>query len=101
MKALVFLLFIRVIRAIRVLFTEERTHVQTVNGKKFSTLAIRAGERRDPTTNAHTTPIYQTATFTFETAEEMTQAIATSEAVMTIQVSRMFQSISGRGVRGE
>ncbi|MEM7113279.1 MAG: aminotransferase class I/II-fold pyridoxal phosphate-dependent enzyme [Chloroflexota bacterium] len=51
--------------------------MQTVNGKKFSTLAIRAGERRDPTTNAHTTPIYQTATFTFETAEEMTQAIAT------------------------
>lgn len=45
--------------------------------KKFSTLAIRAGEQRDPTTNAHTTPIYQTATFTFETAEKMTQAIAT------------------------
>lgn len=44
--------------------------------KQFSTLAIHAGERRDPTTNAHNTPIYQTATFSFETAEEMTQAIA-------------------------
>ena len=42
----------------------------------FSTLAIHAGERRDPTTNAHNTPIYQTATFSFETAEQMTQAIA-------------------------
>lgn len=42
---------------------------------KFSTLAIRAGERRDPTTNAHNTPIYQTATFTFEAAEEMVAAI--------------------------
>ena len=42
----------------------------------FSTLAIHAGERRDPTTNAHNTPIYQTATFSFETAEQLTQAIA-------------------------
>jgi methionine-gamma-lyase len=42
---------------------------------KFSTLAIHAGESRDPSTNAHNTPIYQTATFTFARAEEMTQAI--------------------------
>ncbi len=44
--------------------------------KKFSTLAIHAGESRDPVTNAHNTPIYQTATFSFETAEEMIGAIA-------------------------
>ena len=43
---------------------------------KFSTLAIRAGEGRDPTTNAHNTPIYQTASFSFESAEEMIGAIA-------------------------
>lgn len=44
--------------------------------KGFRTRAIHAGERRDPMTNAHTTPIYQTATFSFETADEMAQAIA-------------------------
>lgn len=43
--------------------------------KKFATLAIRAGEKRDPTTNAHNTPIYQTATFTFEESERLTEAI--------------------------
>lgn len=43
--------------------------------KQFATRAIRAGEQRDPTTNAHNTPIYQTATFTFETAEQLTAAI--------------------------
>lgn len=44
--------------------------------KNFSTLAIHAGESRDPSTNAHNTPIYQTATFTFENAEALTEAIA-------------------------
>ena len=43
---------------------------------KFGTLAIHAGEGRDPVTNAHNTPIYQTATFTFETAEDMIHAVA-------------------------
>jgi methionine-gamma-lyase len=43
---------------------------------KFSTLAVRAGEGRDPSTNAHNTPIYQTASFSFESAEEMIGAIA-------------------------
>ena len=42
---------------------------------KFSTRAIHAGESRDPSTNAHNTPIYQTATFTFARGEELTQAI--------------------------
>lgn len=43
--------------------------------KNFSTLAIHAGESRDSNTNAHNTPIYQTATFTFESAESLTEAI--------------------------
>lgn len=43
---------------------------------KFSTLAIHAGESRDPVTNAHNTPIFQTATFSFETAEDLIQAVA-------------------------
>ncbi len=42
----------------------------------FSTLAIHAGEQSDPATNAHNTPIYQTATFTFDSAEALTEAIA-------------------------
>ena len=48
----------------------------TRSGPGFATLAIHAGEGRDSATNAHNTPIYQTATFTFETAEEMAAAMA-------------------------
>ncbi|MCC3862429.1 trans-sulfuration enzyme family protein [Pseudemcibacter aquimaris] len=40
----------------------------------FDTNAIRAGEHRDPVTGAHNTPIYQTATFSFETSEELADA---------------------------
>lgn len=39
-------------------------------GAGFRTVAIHAGEGADPTTRAHNTPIYQTASFTFETAED-------------------------------
>ena len=42
---------------------------------RFSTRAIHAGEGSDPTTGAHNTPIYQTATFTFETGESLSAAI--------------------------
>ena len=38
--------------------------------RKFSTLAIHAGESPDPTTNAHITPIYQTTTFAFNSTAE-------------------------------
>ena len=43
--------------------------------RKFSTRAIHAGEGWDRGTGAHNTPIYQTATFSFEKAEEMADAI--------------------------
>jgi len=43
--------------------------------RKFSTRAIHAGEGWDRSTGAHNTPIYQTATFSFEKAEEMADAI--------------------------
>ena len=36
----------------------------------FSTRAIHAGERHDPATGAHNTPIYQTATFAFDSVEQ-------------------------------
>ncbi len=43
--------------------------------QKFSTRAIHAGEGWDRSSGAHNTPIYQTATFSFEKAEEMADAI--------------------------
>ncbi|MCO5176766.1 MAG: PLP-dependent aspartate aminotransferase family protein [Thermomicrobiales bacterium] len=39
-------------------------------GLGFSTRAIHTGERHDPATGAHNTPIYQTATFAFDSAEQ-------------------------------
>ena len=44
-------------------------------GQGFATRAIHAGERPDPTTRAHNTPIYATATFAFDTAEEKEDAV--------------------------
>jgi len=43
--------------------------------RNFSTRAIHEGEGRDGRTGAHNTPIYQTATFSFERAEDMAAAI--------------------------
>ena len=53
----------------------------TKDGKKhlekaaIETLAVHAGEGADPATRAHNLPIYQTATFTFETADEKEAAV--------------------------
>lgn len=46
-------------------------------GAGFRTRAIHAGERADPVTRAHNTPIYQTASFTFDTAEDKEVAMET------------------------
>jgi|TARA_B110000483_G_scaffold1650_1_gene1884 methionine-gamma-lyase len=43
--------------------------------RSFSTRAIHEGEGGDKTTGAHNTPIYQTATFAFERAEDFAAAI--------------------------
>lgn len=43
--------------------------------RNFSTRAIHEGEGRDAATGAHNTPIYQTATFSFERAEDFASAI--------------------------
>ncbi|RLT28219.1 MAG: hypothetical protein DWI49_01755, partial [Chloroflexi bacterium] len=40
-----------------------------------ATLAVHAGEAPDPTTRAHNLPIFQTATFSFETADEKEAAV--------------------------
>ena len=46
-----------------------------LTGASFDTLAVHAGEAADPATRAHNTPIYQTATFSFETAEAKDEAV--------------------------
>ncbi len=48
---------------------------QRTDGEGFATRAIHAGERPDPTTHAHNTPIYATATFAFDTAAEKEDAV--------------------------
>jgi methionine-gamma-lyase len=41
---------------------------------KFGTLCVHAGEHPDPSSGAHTTPIYQTSTFIFDNAEQGAEA---------------------------
>lgn len=53
---------------------------ERTEGKGFATRAIHAGERPDPATHAHRTPIYATATFTFDTAAEKEEAVDRSLA---------------------
>jgi methionine-gamma-lyase len=48
---------------------------ERTDGTGFATRAIHAGERPDPTTHAHNTPIYATATFAFDTAAEKEAAV--------------------------
>ncbi len=48
---------------------------QRTDGTGLATRAIHAGERPDPTTRAHNTPIYATATFAFDTAAEKEDAV--------------------------
>jgi cystathionine beta-lyase/cystathionine gamma-synthase len=62
----------------------ERTH-----GRGFATRAIHAGERPDPITHAHNTPIYATATFAFDTAAEKEDAV---DRAMTWDPTSYFYS---------
>ncbi|HYO44259.1 MAG TPA: PLP-dependent aspartate aminotransferase family protein [Candidatus Limnocylindrales bacterium] len=48
---------------------------ERTDGEGFATRAIHAGERPDPTTHAHNTPIFATATFSFDTAAEKEAAV--------------------------
>jgi methionine-gamma-lyase len=48
---------------------------QRTDGRGLATRAIHAGERPDPTTHAHRTPIYATATFTFDSAADKEDAV--------------------------
>lgn len=53
---------------------------ERTEGQGLATRAIHAGERPDPTTHAHRTPIYATATFTFDSAAEKEEAVDRSLA---------------------
>ena len=53
---------------------------QRTEGEGFATRAIHAGERPDPVTHAHRTPIYATATYTFDSAAEKEDAVDRSLA---------------------
>jgi cystathionine beta-lyase/cystathionine gamma-synthase len=48
---------------------------ERTEGRGFATRAIHAGERPDPVTHAHRTPIYAPATYTFDTAAEKEEAV--------------------------
>jgi methionine-gamma-lyase len=48
---------------------------ERTDGRGFATRAIHAGERPDPTTRAHKTPIFATSTFSFDTAAEKEDAV--------------------------
>ncbi len=67
--------------------TRQRTH-----GEGFATRAIHAGERPDPVTRAHNTPIYATATFAFDTAAEKEDAV---DRAMAWDPTAFFYSRTG------
>ena len=60
--------------------------------KGFATRAIHSGESPDPTTHAHATPIYQTATFVFDTAQEKEAAV---DAAMEWEPRAFFYTRTG------
>lgn len=47
---------------------------------RFNTKAIHAGQKHDPFTGAHVTPIYQTSTFVFENVDQGARRFAGEEA---------------------
>jgi cystathionine beta-lyase/cystathionine gamma-synthase len=65
---------------------------QRTHGEGFATRAIHAGERPDPVTHAHNTPIYATATFAFDSAAEKEAAV---DAAMDWDPTAYFYSRTG------
>ena len=45
-------------------------------GKGFSTKAVHAGEKRDPSTGAVVTPIYETSVFAFSNTKELIEVMS-------------------------
>ena len=65
---------------------------QRTHGEGFATRAIHAGEGPDPTTHAHATPIYATATFAFDTAADKEAAV---DAALDWDPTSYFYSRTG------
>jgi len=65
---------------------------ERTDGRGLATRAIHAGERPDPTTHAHNTPIYATATFAFDTAAEKEAAV---DAALAWDPTAYFYSRTG------
>ena len=65
---------------------------ERTDGTGFATRAIHAGERPDPATHAHATPIYATATFAFDTAAEKEAAV---DAALEWDPTSYFYSRTG------
>jgi methionine-gamma-lyase len=65
---------------------------QRTHGEGFATRAIHAGEGPDPTTHAHATPIYATATFAFDTAADKEAAV---DAALEWDPTSYFYSRTG------
>ena len=63
-----------------------------MSGRGLGTRAIHAGERRDPATGAHQTPIFQTATFSFDTAAAKEDAV---DRALEWEPGRFFYSRTG------
>jgi cystathionine beta-lyase/cystathionine gamma-synthase len=63
-----------------------------IDGQGLATRAIHAGERPDPVTHAHNTPIYATATFAFDTAADKEAAV---DRAMTWDPTAFFYSRTG------
>ena len=57
----------------------ERGNQMTIESKNASTLALHAGHRSDPTTNAVAVPIYQTTSYQFDSAEHASNLFALKE----------------------
>lgn len=53
--------------------------MENLKNKKFATKAIHGGHRKDPVSGALTTPIYQTSTFVFDSAEQGGRRFALEE----------------------
>ena len=68
---------------------------ERTDGRGFATRAIHAGERPDPTTRAHNTPIYATATFAnFGTLHAMAEQIENLFADILELHAQIHQNLS-------
>lgn len=59
--------------------------MKNLESKKFATQAIHGGHKKDPVSGALTTPIFQTSTFVFDSAEQGEEDLHLRKMVLYIQ----------------